>query len=64
MLVLSAAGQLLLERALEEPGPVARAAVGVASASVAAEMFAWSERNPDHRRQRVRSIGPATRSSA
>lgn len=46
MLVLSAAGQLLLERALEEPGPIARAAVGVASASLAAEMFAWSERNP------------------
>ena len=47
MLVLSAAGQLLLERALEEPGPMARAAVGVASASLAAEMFAWSERNPE-----------------
>jgi uncharacterized protein YqhQ len=46
MLVLSAAGQLLLERMLEEPGPVARAAVGVASASLAAEMFAWSERHP------------------
>jgi uncharacterized protein YqhQ len=46
MLVLSAAGQLLLERTLEEPGPVARAAIGVASASLAAEMFAWSERNP------------------
>jgi uncharacterized protein YqhQ len=46
MLVISAAGQLLLERALEEPGPVARAAVGLASASLAAEMFAWSERNP------------------
>jgi uncharacterized protein YqhQ len=47
ILVLSAAGQLLLERVLERPGPVARAAVGVASASLAAEMFAWSERNPD-----------------
>jgi uncharacterized protein YqhQ len=47
MLVLSAAGQLLLERALERPGPMARAAVGVASASLSAEMFAWSERNPD-----------------
>ena len=47
MLVLSAAGQLLLERALERPGPLARAAVGVASASLAAEMFAWSERNSD-----------------
>jgi uncharacterized protein YqhQ len=47
MLVLSAAGQLLLERTLERPGPVARAAVGVVSASLAAEMFAWSERNPE-----------------
>jgi uncharacterized protein YqhQ len=47
MLVLSAAGQLLLERTLERPGPLARAAVGIASASLAAEMFAWSERNPE-----------------
>jgi uncharacterized protein YqhQ len=47
ILVLSAAGQLLLDRALEQPGPMARAAVGVASASLAAEMFAWSERNPE-----------------
>jgi uncharacterized protein YqhQ len=47
MLVLSAAGQLLLERALERPGPLARAAVGVGSASLAAEMFAWSERNSE-----------------
>ena len=47
MLILSAAGQLLLERTLENPGPLARASVGVASASLAAEMFAWSERNPE-----------------
>jgi uncharacterized protein YqhQ len=47
MLILSAAGQLLLEKVLEHPGPVPRAAVGVASASLAAEMFAWSERNPE-----------------
>jgi uncharacterized protein YqhQ len=47
ILVLSAAGQLLLERVLERPGPLARAAVGLASASLAAEMFAWSERNPE-----------------
>jgi uncharacterized protein YqhQ len=47
MLILSAAGQLLLERVLENPGPIARASVGVASASLAAEMFAWSERNPE-----------------
>jgi uncharacterized protein YqhQ len=46
MLVLSASGQLMLERTLERPGPLARAAVGVASVSLAAEMFAWSERNP------------------
>ncbi len=47
ILVLSAAGQLLLERVLERPGPLTRAAVGVGSASLAAEMFAWSERNPE-----------------
>jgi uncharacterized protein YqhQ len=47
MLVLSAAGQLVIEKLLERPGPLARAAVGVASASLAAEMFAWSERNPE-----------------
>jgi uncharacterized protein YqhQ len=47
MLVLSAAGQILLERVLERPGPLARAAVGIGSASLAAEMFAWSERNPE-----------------
>jgi uncharacterized protein YqhQ len=47
MLVLSAAGQLLLERTLENPGPIPRAAVGLASASIAAEMFAWSDRNPE-----------------
>ncbi len=47
MLALSVAGQLILDRLLERPGPIARAAVGVASISVAAEMFAWSERNPE-----------------
>jgi len=47
MLVLSAAGQLLLDRVIERPGSIARGAVGVASVSLAAEMFAWSERNPD-----------------
>lgn len=47
MLALSVAGQLILDRLLSEPGPIARAAVGLASVSVAVEMFAWSERNPD-----------------
>jgi uncharacterized protein YqhQ len=47
MMLLSAAGQLLLDRTLEKPGPLARSAVGVASVSLAAELFGWSERNPD-----------------
>jgi uncharacterized protein YqhQ len=47
MVVMSAAGQLLVDRLLDDPGPVARAAVGVASISLAAEMFAWSDRNPE-----------------
>jgi uncharacterized protein YqhQ len=47
LLVISALGQLLIDRLLEKPGPLARAAVGLGSVSVAAEMFAWSERNPD-----------------
>jgi uncharacterized protein YqhQ len=47
MLVISAAGQLMLEKLLDKPSSAARAAVGMASVSVAAEMFAWSERNPD-----------------
>ncbi len=47
MLVLSAAGQLLLERLLESPARSPAAAVGMASVSIAAELFAWSERNPE-----------------
>jgi uncharacterized protein YqhQ len=47
MLLLSVAGQLLLDRVLEKPGSLARAGVGVASVSLAAELFAWSDRNPE-----------------
>jgi uncharacterized protein YqhQ len=47
MLALTVAGQVLIERALERPGPLARGAVGVGSLSAAVEAFAWSERNPD-----------------
>jgi uncharacterized protein YqhQ len=47
MLVCSVAGQLILDRALESPGAMARGAVGIASVSLAAELFAWSERNPE-----------------
>ena len=47
MVLASAAGQLIVDRLLEDPGPLARAGVAVASVGVAAEMFAWSDRNPD-----------------
>jgi len=45
MMLLSVAGTVLLERLVERPGPVARAAVGLGGASVAVEMFAWSDRH-------------------
>jgi len=45
MMLLSAGGTILLERVLERPGPLARAAVALAGASVAVEMFAWSDRH-------------------
>ena len=47
MLLCSVAGQLILDRVLERPGALARGAVGIAGVSLAAELFAWSERNPD-----------------
>jgi uncharacterized protein YqhQ len=45
MMLLSAGGTVLLERLVEHPGPAARAAVGIGGASVAVEMFAWSDRH-------------------
>jgi uncharacterized protein YqhQ len=45
MMALSAGGTVLLERVLDEPGPLARAAVGIGGASLAVEMFAWSDRH-------------------
>jgi uncharacterized protein YqhQ len=45
MMLLSAAGTLLVERLLPKPGPVARALTGLAGASIAVEMFAWSDRH-------------------
>jgi uncharacterized protein YqhQ len=45
MMLLSAGGTLALERLVERPGPLARAAVGLGGASLAVEMFAWSDRN-------------------
>jgi uncharacterized protein YqhQ len=45
MMLLSAAGTLLLERLVERPSAAARAAVGLGGASIAVEMFAWSDRH-------------------
>ncbi len=45
MMLLSAAGTLLLERLVERPSQAARALVGLGGASVAVEMFAWSDRH-------------------
>jgi len=45
MMLLSVTGTVMLERLVERPSPLARAAVGLGGASVAVEMFAWSDRN-------------------
>lgn len=47
LLAMSIAGQVAVERLLERPGPVPRAAAGLAGVAAAVEMFAWSERHPD-----------------
>lgn len=45
MMLLSAGGTVLLERLVEKPSNVARAGVGLGGASLAVEMFAWSDRH-------------------
>ncbi len=45
MMLLSAGGTVLLERLVEHPGGAARAGVGLGGASIAVEMFAWSDRH-------------------
>jgi uncharacterized protein YqhQ len=45
MLAANVAGALLLQRVLERPNPLAAGAVSLASAAVALEVFAWSERH-------------------
>jgi uncharacterized protein YqhQ len=45
MMLLSAGGTVLLERLVERPSAAARAGVGLGAASVAVEMFAWSDRH-------------------
>jgi uncharacterized protein YqhQ len=45
MMLLSAGGTVLLERLVERPSPAVRAGVGLGGASIAVEMFAWSDRH-------------------
>jgi uncharacterized protein YqhQ len=45
MMLLSVGGTLLLERIAESPSAAARAGVGLGGASLAVEMFAWSDRH-------------------
>jgi uncharacterized protein YqhQ len=45
MMLLSAGGTLVLERLVERPSALSRALVGLGGASIAVEMFAWSDRH-------------------
>jgi uncharacterized protein YqhQ len=45
MMLLSAGGTILLERLVAKPSPAVRAGVGLGGASIAVEMFAWSDRH-------------------
>jgi uncharacterized protein YqhQ len=45
MMLLSAGGTILLERLVESPSAAARAGVGLGGASLAVEMFSWSDRH-------------------
>jgi uncharacterized protein YqhQ len=47
MLVFSVAGQVAVERVVDEPGPLARGLAGVAGVGAAVELFVYAERNPD-----------------
>ena len=45
LLVLTVAGQLVVDRLFESPGRLERSAGGLAAVSLAVELFAWCERN-------------------
>jgi uncharacterized protein YqhQ len=45
MMLLSAGGTVMLERLVDRPSPAVRALVALGSASIAVEMFAWSDRH-------------------
>ena len=47
MMLFTIAGQAILERLPDTPGPLARGAASVGSLSLAVEVFAFAERNPD-----------------
>jgi uncharacterized protein YqhQ len=47
LLILSAAGQLIVDRVVEQPGALPRAAAGLGSVSGAVELFAYADRRPD-----------------
>jgi len=53
MLAANVAGAALLRRVLERPGPLANAAVSLAAAGAAVEVFAWAERHADTRAARA-----------
>ncbi len=46
LLVLSTAGQLIVDRLVPRPGPIPRAAAGLGSVSGAVELFAYADRRP------------------
>src|SRR5436305_844202 len=47
MMLLSAGGTVLLERLVDEPGPIARGGVSLGGVGAAVEMFVWSDRHSD-----------------
>jgi uncharacterized protein YqhQ len=47
MLALSIAGQVITERLLDRPGPLARGIAGLAAVGGAVEIFGFAERHPD-----------------
>jgi uncharacterized protein YqhQ len=47
LLAFSAAGQVILDRVVEDPGQVHRALAGLGAASAAVEVFALADRHPD-----------------
>jgi len=46
LMVLSVAGQVLVERLLDSPGPLPRVAAGLSGVSGAVELFAYADRRP------------------